>query len=231
MVKVAIAGGTGHVGRHLVDGVLATKKHELIVLSRTTSPDLEELGVKVITVTYADPTALESALQGVHTLISAVSIPQGKALVAAHLALLDAAKKAGVSRFMPPEFGVECLQDDPVEFFRFKAQIVEAVKASGLEYTLFENGTFMNYLASGTPGTGYFPVNMFTVDVGKCTALVPGDGTSRIVLTRAEDAAAFVAALLDLPTWPVVSNVSGSCITWNDLLSVAETIRGPSSRG
>ena len=226
MVRVAIAGGTGHLGRYLVDGIVSAKKHDLIVLARSPNSDLEKLGVNVVIVSYDDPPSLESALQGVHTLISTVSIPQGDVLVSTHLALIKAAKSAGVSRFMPPEFGVEPLLDDPVQFLSYKAKIVEAVRASGLEYTLFECGFFMNYLASGTDGMGYFPVNRFVVDVEKCTALVPGDGASNVITTRVEDIATFVAALLDLPKWPEFSRVAGGRTNWNDLVSLAEGIRG-----
>ena len=226
MVKVAIAGGTGHLGRFLVDGILAVQKHELIVLSRSPSPALEKLGVKVVVVSYGDPSSLEAALKGVHTLISTISLPEGNALVAVHLALLDAAKRAGVRRFIPPEFGVQGVPNDPIEFFRFKAKISQAVRESGLEYTLFQNGYVMNYLAAGTKGMGYFTGSRFVVDVQNHTATLPGDGTSSLVYTRVEDIAAFVAALLDLSEWPETSQVIGDLMTWNDLVALAESIRG-----
>lgn len=34
MVVVAVAGGTGHLGRTLVEGIVATGKHEVKVFSR-----------------------------------------------------------------------------------------------------------------------------------------------------------------------------------------------------
>ena len=226
MVKVAIAGGTGSLGRHLVDGILAVHKHELIVLSRSPNPELEKLGVTVKVVSYDDQASLVGALQGVHTLISTVSLADGDALVEVHRALLNAAKEAAVHRFIPPEFGVHGIPNDPIEFFRYKAQISQAVKESGLEYTLFQNGYFMNYLAVGTKGIGYFPGSRFVVDVQKGTASLPGDGTSSLVYTRVEDIAAYVAALLDLKKWPETSQVIGDRLTWHDLVALAESIRG-----
>ena len=226
MVKVAIAGGTGDVGRHIVDSIVAAKKHDLIILARSPNSDLEKLGVNVATVSYDDPSSLTSALQGVHTLICTIAASQGDEQVNTQLALIKAAQEAGVSRFMPSEFGVAGYIDDPVEYFRYKAQVVEAVKKSGLEYTLFENGFFMNYLAAGTAGMGYFPVNLFIVDVERCTALIPGDGSSIFSITRVEDVALSVNALLDLPTWPEYSRVAGSRLDWNELITLAERIRG-----
>lgn len=37
MVCVAIAGGTGHVGRTLIDELVESKKHEVFVLARKVS--------------------------------------------------------------------------------------------------------------------------------------------------------------------------------------------------
>lgn len=34
MVRVAVAGGTGHLGRTLVEAIIATGKHEVKVFSR-----------------------------------------------------------------------------------------------------------------------------------------------------------------------------------------------------
>ena len=49
MVRVAIAGGTGGLGRSIAESIASTQKHELIVLSRSTSdPDLEKLGAKIV---------------------------------------------------------------------------------------------------------------------------------------------------------------------------------------
>jgi len=37
MVKVAVAGGTGALGRTIIEAILATKKHDVFVLSRSVS--------------------------------------------------------------------------------------------------------------------------------------------------------------------------------------------------
>ena len=34
MVRVAVAGGTGHVGQSLVDGLVESKEHDVFVLTR-----------------------------------------------------------------------------------------------------------------------------------------------------------------------------------------------------
>ena len=44
MVVVAIAGGTGGVGRTVLDAIVEAGEHQAIVLSRTVSPLLLSLG-------------------------------------------------------------------------------------------------------------------------------------------------------------------------------------------
>ena len=101
MVKVAVAGGTGTIGRHIVEGILAAKKHTVIVLSRSSSyPQLEALGAQIVAVSYSDPSTLAAALEGVHTVISTLSCRDPST----QLALLDASVKAGVKRFAPSEW-------------------------------------------------------------------------------------------------------------------------------
>ena len=164
MVKVALAGGTGGLGKYVVDAMLVDHKHELVVLSRSPNPQLTERGVNVAIVSYTDPASLDAALQGVHTVISTIATLDGAVLVSSQLALLAAAQRAGAQRFMPGEFGVRGLPDDPIEFFRFKAAVDDAVAQSGLEYTVFENGAFMNYLANCTKGMGYLERSSFVID-------------------------------------------------------------------
>ncbi|GJE87286.1 aromatic alcohol reductase [Phanerochaete sordida] len=227
MVKVAVAGGTGGIGLHIVEGIVASGKHEVIVLSRRAShPALDALGVRMVAVSYDDRAALTAALQGVHTVISTIAGLDAASMVAPQLALLDAAKAAGVRRFAPSEFAVRAIPDNPVELYRLKWPVVEAVRASGLEYTIFEDGIFMNYLASGTAGVGHLHPITVMVDVEHATATVPGDGSAHIVYTRAEDVGAFVAASLDLPRWPEFSQMRGDRLTLNEVVRLSEEARG-----
>lgn len=226
MVKVAIA-GSGGVAHHIIDAILATKKHEVVVLSRSPKAELEKLGCTVIPVSYNDPSSLEAALQGVHTVISTIAdLPGGVGWVASQLALLDAAKKAGVKRFAPSEFGGRSYPSDVnLPTFGSKLQVQKAVQESGLEFTLFESGMFMNNLATGTPGLGYLRPEA-AVDVEHCSAHLAGDGSAQVVLTRIEDVAAFIAASLDLPRWPEVSRMTGQLLSFNKIVEIAERVRG-----
>ena len=227
MVKVAVAGGTGGLGLRVVESIVEAGKHEVIVLSRkSTHPVIETLGVPVIIVSYDDPAALTKALEGVHTVISTIAGGTEDALVKPQLALLDASVKAGVKRFAPGEFALHSTPNHPIENLRVKWPVVDAVMKSGLEYTIWENGIFMNFLANGTPGLGYaYPMN-FYIDVENCTATLPGDGSAYVVYTRAEDIGKFVAASLDLEKWPELSQMRGDRMRLSEVLRLLEGVRG-----
>ncbi|EKM60030.1 uncharacterized protein PHACADRAFT_250888 [Phanerochaete carnosa HHB-10118-sp] len=227
MVKVAIAGGTGGIGLHIVEGIVEAGKHDVIVLSRRAShPVLDKLGVPIVTVSYDDPAALVKALDGVHTVISTIAGAGADAFTDAQLALLDAAVKAGVTRFAPSEFAVRSTANHPIEVYRAKWPVTEAVKKSGLEYTIYEVGMFMNYLAAGTPGLGHLGPFAFIFDVEHRKATIPGDGSAYFVQTRAEDIGKFVAASLDLEKWPEFSQIRGDRRKLSEIVQLAEQVRG-----
>ena len=227
MVKVAVAGGTGGLGLHIVEGIVETGKHEVVVLSRKpTHPVLEKLGVTIVPVSYDDPASLERALTGVHTVISTIAALTKDELTRPQLALLDAAVKAGVKRFVPSEFGLRSSPESPIEGFRWKWVVAEAVRKSGLEYTIFEVGIFTNYLAAGTPGIGHLYPLMPLLDVEHYKGTLPADTSIPVVLTTAEDVGKFVAASLDLENWPEYSQVRGDRKTLAEILNVAEEVRG-----
>ncbi|EKM60077.1 uncharacterized protein PHACADRAFT_250947 [Phanerochaete carnosa HHB-10118-sp] len=227
MVKVAVAGGTGGIGLHIVEAIVEAGNHDVIVLSRRPShPVLDKLGVPIVAVSYNDPAALVKALEGVHTVISTIAGPGADAFTDAQLALLDAAVKAGVTRFAPSEFAARSAADNPIEIYRAKWPVTEAVKKSGLEYTIYEVGMFMNYLASGTPGLGHLDPLTLIFDVEHCKATLPGDGSAYFVQTRGEDIGKFVAASLDLDKWPEFSQIRGDRRKLNEIVQLAEQVRG-----
>ncbi|KIJ28626.1 hypothetical protein M422DRAFT_54518 [Sphaerobolus stellatus SS14] len=227
MVRIAIAGGTGGIGRHIVEALLATKKHSVVVLSRSIShPALSAQGAEIISVDYSNHASLVSALIGVHTVISTIWSWEPETMTTSQVALLNAAIEAGVKRFAPSEWSVIGKPNDPIELYRSKPPVAEAVAKSGMEYTLFENGIFMNYFATGTEGIGYLVKAKFIVDVEHCTARLPGTGDDKVGFTAADDIGKFVAASLELPKWPERSSMAGEILTYNDVVAIAEKIRG-----
>lgn len=113
------------------------------------------------------------------------------------LALLRAAQEAGVKRFVPSDWPTD--KYDAVSAYAAKATVWNAVAESGLEYTRFINGIWMNLWGLGTPHdeakalSGYSGPP-FLIDLKKRTALIPGDGSQKLVFTNMRDLGKFVAA-------------------------------------
>jgi nucleoside-diphosphate-sugar epimerase len=230
MVTVAIAGGTTGIGSNVLREILATKKHRVVVLSRSERPALEEKGVSVSLVDYSSAQSLETALQGVHTVISCIW-SYGPDFGTSQLALLKAAEDAGVKRFVPSDWATDYYGS--VNAYAAKTTVWNAVKASGLEYTRFINGIWMNLWGLGTPRneaealSGYAGPP-FLIDMKKRTALIPGDGSQKVVFTNMRDVGKFVAASLDLQHWDPDSRIVGDEKSYAEVVDLAESITGAS---
>jgi nucleoside-diphosphate-sugar epimerase len=226
MVTVAVAGGTTGIGSNVVREILATKKHQVVVLSRSERPALEKQGVSVRVVDYTSPDGLKSALQGIHTVISCIW-SFGPEFGSSQLALLQAAQDAGVKRFVPSDWATD--KYDAVGAYAAKATVWNGVKASGLEYTRFINGIWMNLWGLGTARdeaealSGYAGPP-FLIDLKKRTALIPGDGSQKLVFTNMRDVGKFVAASLDLKQWDPDSKIVGDSKSYGEVVKLAERI-------
>lgn len=102
MVKLAVAGGSGSIGKAIVQALEKSASHELTILSREHNVD-----PKVVTVDFTDVEGLRSVLQQheVHTVISAVSL-QSDDSGRSQMNLIEAADQSRCTRrFMPSDFG------------------------------------------------------------------------------------------------------------------------------
>ena len=228
MVTVAVAGGTTGIGSNVVRAILATKKHQLVVLSRSKQPDLSNQGVSVRVVDYTSHENLTKCLEDVHIVISCIW-SFGPDLETSQLALLKAAQDAGAKRFVPSDWATD--RYDAVSGYALKAPVWDAVQASGLEYTRFVNGIWMNIWGVGAPrnetealaGYGGAP---FLLDLKARTAIIPGDGSQKVAFTNMRDIGTFVAASIDRPHWEPESRIVGDKLSYGEVVTLAERITG-----
>ncbi|EIM90015.1 NAD-P-binding protein [Stereum hirsutum FP-91666 SS1] len=229
MVKVALAGCAGGFGHQILEAVLASKKHSIVLLTRTPKPSLTARGVDVRTVDYMDHSSLVSALQGVHTVIWTISAHFPDEQYKSEVALLEAAKEAGAKRFAPSEYAGK--SNEGVELYAAKIKVWEACQASGLECTRLICGVFLNTMVTGTPKNqtealgGLKPWN-FLVAIPAGTADIPGDGKTPVPFTSTQDAGRFVAGSLDLERWEPVSGMAGGKKTYDEVVEIIERITG-----
>ncbi|KAF2799371.1 NAD(P)-binding protein [Melanomma pulvis-pyrius CBS 109.77] len=230
MVNVAIAGGTGGVGRAIVDAFKDQPAHKLIVLSRKENPELEaQLNVPIVAIDYSSPATVQKTLDEhqIHTVISALSIV-GQEHSDAQIALIrGAAASSHVKRFTPSEFGHIYQQKhlDAFPFAAFKAVAVAELEKTDLEFTLFNTGFFMDYF--GIPKfSSYLTPVVVGLDIQNKVAGIPGSGNTPVIFTATRDVGKFVAASVGLEKWSRRSLMVGDRKTWNEILATAETVTG-----
>ncbi|KAI2616660.1 NAD(P)-binding protein [Hypomontagnella submonticulosa] len=231
MVNVAIAGGSGQVSREIIDALLASKKHRITILSRRELPATGTIapGIHWQVVDYNDRNSLVEALQGTHTLLSFVQIlsdPGQKS----QKNLIDAAIAAGVKRFAPSEYGSKGTVD--MAWWAGKEKVreyLEEVNANGkiLEYTLFQPGLFLNYLAYPHKTAKYVDPLQSVFDFeNKRAIVVDGHEDAIMTLTTVADLATVVAQAVDYEgVWPKIGGIRGNRVTFSQIIEIGRRIR------
>ncbi|KAE9391107.1 NAD(P)-binding protein [Gymnopus androsaceus JB14] len=242
--RIAVAGGNGKIGKHIVEGLLEIKQQhslEIIVLSRTHAPEgISYAGstAPIIAVDYQDENSIQRVLNEyqIDTIISTLS---GDGIAAQESLLRAGLAVPTFRRFAPSEFAIDSEQVKGVKFYNQKLPILRSlqeVKAErgpgSFEYTRFNCGIFMNYLGFGNTkpdghkAHGYLAHFPWIIDLSKRTADVPGDGEKMIVYTGAEDVGKFVAAATQLEVWEEHSDMAGEVMTFNQVIRVCEEVCG-----
>ncbi|RSL53855.1 hypothetical protein CEP53_007604 [Fusarium sp. AF-6] len=229
MAILAVAGGKGGIGRTIVEELVQSGKHKVIVLCRKT-PETAISGAEYAVTNYDDIEGTVEMLESnmVDTVISALTIAGPSAQ--AQLNLIAAADKSStVHRFIPSEYasyvpkGDEAALSNPMTIPLLQA--VEALDKSSLKYTRIAIGMIMDYL-----GLPHIPSNLrnfpWAFDFPSHRAVISGTGNEPITLTYSKDIARFVARLVEEEEWPEYSFISGSDVTQNQIVAIAEKVLG-----
>jgi len=190
---VALAGGSGFIGRAIARRLVAGGGVKVRVLTRDPEKARAQLdlpGVEFVRADIAQPASLKDALLEVNTIVDAIQfdgypvenprrgltferIDYGGAI-----ALIDAAKQTGVQQFIYIS-GAAADENSSHPGFRAKGRAERAIRESGLTYTIFRpslvygpEDKVVNGLARalrfapifGVPGTGRQKVQPVLVD-------------------------------------------------------------------
>lgn len=139
-----IAGGTGFVGRHLVQALAGSnKKARCLVRDAKRGESCKKAGLEAVTGDITDRQSLEGKLDGCDIAVHLVGILEEKGDMTfekVHVEgtrnLVEEAKKAGVKHL----FFQSALGASPSSwsgYFRTKAEAEELVKTSGIPHTIF----------------------------------------------------------------------------------------------
>lgn len=230
--SILIVGATGTLGSAVLNGFLADKYKGAVsvsVLARPLAADatdakkaaaasLTARGVKVVTGDLSSSVEqLTPLLKGFDVVISAVA---GANLGADQLRLISAAKAAGVRWFVPSEFGFDAAaagRGSIIPIFDDKIIAVEAVKAAGLDYTLFATGAFTEYALSP----------FFGVDSATKTLTYPISGAAKFTTTTLADIGAIVAdAIVTGKGRNATVKTAGATLTYAQLGDVLDRVSG-----
>ncbi|KAJ5765941.1 hypothetical protein N7520_005500 [Penicillium odoratum] len=228
MVVVAVAGGSGDVGRTIIEELKRATRFKIVLL--TTQKDLQLHGdISSIFVNYNDVASITRQLEehAVHTIISTISMSSDESSRSQVNLIRAAETSTSTKRFIPSEYAYintpELLELDPTTQWWLDA--VECLKKTNLQYTRFATGFFMDYWGMPYIKTNLAPFT-FGIDVLNYQASIPGDGNCLLSLTYSVDLARFVVKTLDLDEWPEYSIGVGEDISFNSMLKLAEEIRG-----
>ncbi|ODN69538.1 SDR family oxidoreductase [Methylobrevis pamukkalensis] len=151
-----VSGAGGQFGRLVVENLLAANAGTIVAGSRNPDKlaDFADRGVELRTVDFDDPAGLEAAFAGVDRLliISTDALDTPGRRLAQHTRAIEAAKAAGVGHIvytsMPsPEPG------NPVLFAPDHFGTEQAIKASGIPYTILRNNWYFENLLMSLPGS------------------------------------------------------------------------------
>ncbi|KAF4898137.1 Oxidoreductase BOA1 [Colletotrichum viniferum] len=233
MAVIAVAGGTGNVGRTIVEAIVAAGKHEVKILARKANPDLEkEVGASIIVVDYANVEATTKALEdnNVHTVISAINMMPPPGQLPQEIELIRAADASKTTkRIISSGWGIPHNESQTKELgsvpHKLRARAFLENETKDLEYAVVHNGFFLDYWAPQAEKSNMTPFTLF-IDIPNDSAAIPGSGNVPSAFTHTRDVAKFVAAALDLKKWDNDLYIVGDKVTWNEFLKLAEDAKG-----
>jgi len=220
-MKIGVTGATGQLGRLVVESLKSKVSAETIVALVRNPEKATDLGIEARAFDYTRAENLVASLRGIDKLLLISGNEVGQRLPQ-HLAVIDAAKQAGVKQL----FYTSILHADssPLGLATEHLATEVAIKESGLTYTILRNGWYTeNYTGSakGAVGAGAFIGNAgdgkiasaARVDYAEAAAVVlAGEGHEGKTYELAGDEAYTLTELA-----AEISKQSGKTIPYNNL--------------
>jgi uncharacterized protein YbjT (DUF2867 family) len=216
--RLFITGGTGFVGKNVVRA-LGDRPLRLLVRDRAKHRELISDHVELVEGDVTNPASLRSAMEGCSTVLHLVAIIEPKPgesfdgnIRKGTENVLNEAHAAGVARFYQMSaIGAQDNANFPYHQAKWRAE--QAVKASGLEWTIFRPSVIYG------PGDGFISV---LAGVIRSFPIIPvvGDGKSRFQPIQVGDVADAIAhAIVDpTTTGKTLDLVGPEILTYEEML-------------
>ena len=231
---VAIAGGSGFIGRVIVRRLAAMPDIRVRGMSRWPErarqrldlPNLEWVRAEV-----TEPATLPNALKGAHAIVSAVQFEgypvenPKKGLTfervdfGGTVALIDAAKKVGVEQLVYVS-GAAADENATHPGFRAKGRAEHAIRESGLAYTIFRPS--LVYGPEDKVMNGFAKLLKFSPAFG-----VPGTGRQKVQPVLVDDLAACVAMAITGKGRDATFEIGGpDLMTFDEMIRILMEVTG-----
>ncbi|KAL4377310.1 hypothetical protein GQ457_02G007190 [Hibiscus cannabinus] len=200
--KILIIGGTGYIGKFIVEASIKLGHPTFVLVRKSTISDPEKSklieifkssGVEILYGDIYDHESLLMAINQVDIVISTLGTQQ----LADQVKIIEAIKEAGnVKRFLPSEFGMDADRVHAVEpaagVFRIKAKIRRAIEAEGIPYTYISSNAF----------AGHFLPNLMQENAivpPRDKVVIPGDGNPKAIFVQEDDIATYTIKAAEDP--------------------------------
>lgn len=230
--KILFIGGTGYIGKFIVEASAKAGHHTFVFVRESTLSDptktklidtFKSCGVTFLHGDLYDHESLVKAIKQVDVVISTV----GHALLADQVKIIAAIKEAGnVKRFFPSEFGNDVDHVHAVEpaktTYNTKAQFRRIVEAEGIPFTYVVNFFFAGYFLPNLAQSG-------PAGPPKDKVVILGDGNTKAVFNKEEDIGTYtIKAVNDPKTLNKFLYIKPphNIITLNELVSLWEKKTG-----
>lgn len=228
MPTVLVVGAAGGLG-HRTALVLAAMPGGVTVrgLVRSLAPSdagkqqkleaLKAAGVELVEGDVTQPATLPAAVEGVDIVLSCL-MGDDKAMVEGQAALLDAAKAAGVKKFVASTFSMNIFVLDPEKHFMVAARrrFADILAASGVPYLHVNIGCFTEVF------WGFFGV----FDHSTGTLQYYGSPDQKLDVTTYQDAAEYTARAAIDPGCTGVVEFAGDQISVAEVAAAFKEVRG-----
>ena len=216
MTTIAVAGATGDLGGRIITALLARGAQVRALVRPGAAPEklaaLDQPGVTTVAADLTDASAATATLAGVSGVVSAL---QGlrDVIVDAQAALLEAAVRAGVSRFIPSDFSSDFTKLLPGENrnFDLRRDFHARLDAAPIKATSILNGAFAEILGYNIPFLDFKGKRVGYWD----------DGDWRVDFTTMDDVAAFTAAAALDDAAPRFLRIASFQVSANELAPLA----------
>ncbi|KAJ4211705.1 hypothetical protein NW759_012307 [Fusarium solani] len=197
-IRVAVAGATGETGSSIVRGLLesTTSRFQVTALIRPSSLtkpevlELKEMGVRVV---GADLTGPEEDLKAILTDMDVVISAVNATAILNEIPLINAAKSAGVGRYVPCFFATVVPPNGVLRLRDVKEVVFNHIKKVYLPYTVIDVGWWYQIALPRVPS------GRLDKALAMPAEYIPGDGNTPSAMTDVKDIGRYVARIIADP--------------------------------